>query len=347
MRVLILSHRDVVAALPPQSCAEAMAAVLAGHARGETFMPLRSVMMPPGAAGFLGLMPGWRGRPGDGAAAFALKAVCIIPGNPGRGLDAHQGLVTLFDGETGVPTAILDASAVTAVRTAAVTAVATRVLARGDARTLAVLGAGTQARAHVRALAGVRDFEQVRVYAPTSAHAQELVQEMTGEIAGEMAAEAAGPGGGARPGLSVAASAEEAVRGADVVVTVTSAREPVLRHAWLKPGAHVSAVGASTPQARELDTDTVAASALFCDSRESLRHEAGEFRLAVTEGKIPGEEHVRAELGEVLAGTAHGRRDPGELTLFRSLGLAIEDLAAAETAVAAATARGIGTEVEL
>jgi ornithine cyclodeaminase/alanine dehydrogenase-like protein (mu-crystallin family) len=132
-----------------------------------------------------------------------------------------------------------------------------------------------------------------------------------------------------------------------VVVTVTSAREPVLRHAWLKPGAHVSAVGASTPQARELDTDTVAASALFCDSRESLRHEAGEFRLAVTEGKIPGEEHVRAELGEVLAGTAHGRRDPGELTLFRSLGLAIEDLAAAETAVAAATARGIGTEVEL
>jgi ornithine cyclodeaminase/alanine dehydrogenase-like protein (mu-crystallin family) len=343
MRLLVLSHRDVLAALSPQACAEAMAAVLAGHARGETFMPLRSVMMPPGAAGFLGLMPGWRGRPGDGAAAFALKAVCIMPGNPGRGLDAHQGLVTLFDGETGVPTAILDASAVTAVRTAAVTAVATRVLARDDARTLAVLGAGTQARAHLRALAGVRGFEQVRVYAPTRAHAQELVQEMTEEMAGE----AAGPGGVARPELSVAASAEEAVREADVVVTVTSAREPVLRHAWLQPGSHVSAVGASTPQARELDTDTVAASALFCDSRESLRHEAGEFRLAVTEGKIAGEEHVRAELGEVLAGTADGRRDPAELTLFRSLGLAIEDLAAAETAVAAANTRGIGTEVEL
>jgi ornithine cyclodeaminase/alanine dehydrogenase-like protein (mu-crystallin family) len=343
MRLLVLSHRDVLAALSPEACAEAMAAVLAGHARGETFMPLRSVMMPPGAAGFLGLMPGWRGRPGDGAAAFALKAVCIMPGNPGRGLDAHQGLVTLFDGETGVPTAILDASAVTAVRTAAVTAVATGVLARDDARTLAILGAGTQARAHLRALAGVRDFELVRVYAPTRAHVQEMIQEMTGE----MAREAAGPGGTARPELSVAASAEEAARGADVVVTVTSAREPVLRRAWLKPGAHVSAVGASTPQARELDTDTVAASALFCDSRESLRHEAGEFRLAVTEGKIAGEEHVRAELGEVLAGTAAGRRDPAELTLFRSLGLAIEDLAAAETAVAAATARGIGTEVEL
>jgi len=336
MRVLVLSHRDVLAALSPEACAEAMAAVLAGHARGETFMPLRSVMVPPGAAGFMGLMPGWRGRPGGGAAAFALKVVCIMPGNPGRGLDAHQGLVTLFDGESGVPTAILDASAVTAVRTAAVTAVATGVLARDDARTLAVLGAGTQARAHLRALAGVRDFEQVRVYAPTRAHAQAVIQELAGELAGAPRGE-----------LSVAASAEEAVRGADVVVTVTNAREPVLRHAWLKPGAHVSAVGASTPQARELDTDTVAASALFCDSRESLRHEAGEFRLAVAEGKIAGEEHIRAELGEVLAGTAAGRRDAAELTLFRSLGLAIEDLAAAESAVAAATARGIGTEVEL
>jgi ornithine cyclodeaminase/alanine dehydrogenase-like protein (mu-crystallin family) len=335
MRVLVLSHRDVLAALSPEACAEAMAAVLAGHARGETFMPLRSVMMPPDAAGFMGLMPGWRGRPGGGAAAFALKVVCIMPGNPGRGLDAHQGLVTLFDGESGVPTAILDASAVTAVRTAAVTAVATRALARDDARTLAVLGAGTQARAHLRALAGVREFEQVCVYAPTRAHAQAVVQELAGQA------------GAPRGELSVAASAEEAVRGADVVVTVTSAREPVLRRAWLKPGAHVSAVGASTPQARELDTDTVAASALFCDSRESLRHEAGEFRLAVAEGKIAGEEHVRAELGEVLAGTAAGRRDAAELTLFRSLGLAIEDLAAAQSAVAAATARGIGTEVEL
>ena len=331
MRVLILSHREVQAALPVETCAEAMAAVLAEHARGGTYMPLRSVMMPPDAAGFLGLMPGWRGRQQDKAAAFALKAVCVMPGNPARGLDAHQGLVTLFDGETGVPTAILDASAVTAIRTAAVTAVATRVLARHDARTLAILGAGTQARAHVRALARVRDFERVRVYAPTRAHAQALVEQ------------ARFP----RAELSVAASAEEAVSGADVVVTATSAREPVLRRGWLKPGAHVNAVGASTPRARELDTATVAASALFCDSRESLRNEAGEFALAVSEGLIPGEEHVRGELGEVLAGIAPGRRDDGELTLFRSLGLAVEDLAAAELAVAVARERGLGTEVEL
>jgi ornithine cyclodeaminase/alanine dehydrogenase-like protein (mu-crystallin family) len=332
MRVLVLSHRDVLAALQPQPCADAMAAVLAGHARGETFMPLRSVMMPPDAPGFMGLMPGWSRGHGDGTAAFGLKAVCILPGNPARGLDAHQGLVTLFDGETGIPTAILDASAVTAVRTAAVTAVATGALARPGAATLAVLGAGVQARAHLRALAGVRAFEHVWVYSPTAAHAREV-------------AAAASEAGLA--GVTVAASAQDALRDADVVVTVTSAREPVLRREWLKPGAHLNAVGASSPQNREIDTATVAASALFCDSRESLQNEAGEFRLAVTEGLITGVEHVRAELGEVLAGTAAGRRDAGELTMFRSLGLAVEDLAAAQCAVAAATEQGIGTEVEL
>jgi ornithine cyclodeaminase/alanine dehydrogenase-like protein (mu-crystallin family) len=331
MRVLILGHREVLAALPLEACARAMAAVLTEHAKGGTHMPLRSVMMPPGAAGFLGLMPAWRGQAPDQAAAFALKAVAVMPGNPARGLDAHQGLVTLFDGETGVPTAILDASAITAVRTAAVTAVATALLARHDARTLAVLGAGTQARAHLRALAHVRDFRQVRVYAPTRAHAEALVEQA----------------GVARAEVGVAASAEEAVSGADVVVTATSAREPVLRHAWLKQGTHVNAVGASTPQARELDTATVAASALFCDSRQSLRHEAREYQLAISEGLIAGEEHVRGELGEVLAGLAPGRRDDGELTLFRSLGLAVEDLAAAELAVAVARERAIGTEVEL
>jgi ornithine cyclodeaminase len=184
----------------------------------------------------------------------------------------------------------------------------------------------------VRALAGVRAFERVWVYAPTTAHAEDVAAE----------ARAAG-----LEGVTVAASAQAALRDADVVVTVTSAREPVLRREWLKPGAHLNAVGASSPQNREIDTATVAASALFCDSRESLRNEAGEFRLAIAEGLITGDEHVRAELGEVLAGTAAGRRDAGELTMFRSLGLAVEDLAAAQCAVAVAAQQGIGTEVEL
>jgi ornithine cyclodeaminase/alanine dehydrogenase-like protein (mu-crystallin family) len=345
MRVLVLSHADVLAALPPDECAEAMAAVLAAHARGEAFMPLRSVMMPPGAAGLMGLMPAWRGgRPADedpasaldahpADAVFALKAICLIPANPARGLDTHQGIVNLFDGEIGVPTAILDASAVTEIRTAAVTAVASRELARADATVLAILGAGVQARSHLDALTRVRDFAHVRIYAPTEAHAQAVIDETNAPVGDTE--------------LTVAPSAELAVQGADVVVVATSAREPVLSREWLSVGAHVNAVGASTLTAREIDVETVAASALFADSRESLRYEAGEFALAISEGAISGEDHVRAELGEVLAGLKPGRADDSELTLFRSLGLAVEDLAAAEHAVANARAQGLGTEVEL
>jgi ornithine cyclodeaminase/alanine dehydrogenase-like protein (mu-crystallin family) len=323
--ILILTHDSVIAALSPDACADAMAEVLAAHARGQAQMPLRSVVRFDGAAGFMGLMPAWRGGEEP---VFALKTLCLMPGNPARGLDTHQGTVTLFDGATGVPTAILDASAVTAVRTAAVSAVATRTLARDDARVLAILGAGVQGKAHLQALVGVRGFEDVRVYSPTEAHARAV---------------AAAGDGLAR----VVSSAEDAVRGADVVVTATSAREPVLRRDWLEAGAHVNAVGASTPSVRELDVDTVAACALFCDSRESLRNEAGEYLLALEQGAIPGENHVRGELGEVLAGSAPGRLHADELTVFRSLGLAVEDLAAAECAVARARRMGIGTEVEL
>ena len=320
--MLILGHDDVLAALSPEDCADAMAAVLAAHARGEALMPLRSVARFEGAAGFMGLMPAWRGGADP---VFSLKALCIIPGNPARGLDSHQGTVTLFDGETGAPTALLDASAVTQVRTAAVTSVATRLLAREDARVLAILGAGVQGRSHLTALAPVRQFEEIRVYSPSAEHARAIADDQA----------------------IVASSAEQAVRGADVVVLATSSREPVVRREWFGPGTHVNAIGASVPTARELDVDTVAAAALFCDSRESLLGEAGEYRLAVEQGAIGGENHVRAELGEVLAGLAPGRTDPDELTVFRSLGLAVEDLAAAEQAVARARELGIGTEVEL
>ncbi len=327
MRTLILTYEDVLAALSPADCAESMAAVLAAQARGEAYGPLRSVIRPPGASGFIGLMPAYSAAAG----VFALKALCLMPANPARGLDMHQGTVTLFDGESGAPTAILNASAVTEVRTAAVTAVATRRLARTDARVLAILGAGVQARAHLEALVAERKLEQVRIYAPTPAHVHRLVARPT-------------PGG---PELKAAASAREAVEGADVVVTATSSPTPVLEHGWLAPGAHVNAVGASTPAARELEVATVAAAALFCDSRESLRHEAGEYRLACEQGAIEAETHVRGELGQVLAGHRPGRRDDAELTVFRSLGIAVEDLAAAELAVATARRLGLGTEVEL
>jgi ornithine cyclodeaminase/alanine dehydrogenase-like protein (mu-crystallin family) len=320
--MLILGHDDVLAALSPADCADAMAAVLAAHARGEALMPLRSMVPFEGAAGFIATMPAWRGGSDP---VFSLKSLVIAPGNPARGLDTHQGTVTLFNGETGVPRAILDASAVTSVRTAAVSAVATKVLAREDSRVLTILGAGVQGRAHLRALADVREFDEVRVYSPSREHAQALADGRA----------------------TVSPSAEEAVRGADVIVLATSSPEPVIRRDWLVAGAHVNAIGASVPSSRELDTETVAACALYCDSRESLRHEAGEFHRAVEEGAIGGEDHVRAELGEVLAGMAAGRTDSRELTVFRSLGLAVEDLAAAERAVSVARQRGIGVEVTL
>jgi ornithine cyclodeaminase/alanine dehydrogenase-like protein (mu-crystallin family) len=328
MRVLILSQEDVYATLEPEACERAMTEVLVARARGEAYEPLRPIMVAPGAPGFLGLMPAWRAGAGG---PYSLKAIVVTPTNPReRGIDAHQGIVTLFDGVSGVPTAILNASAVTEIRTAAASAAATRTLARPDSRVLGILGAGVQGGAHVRALNGVREWEEIRIFAPTREHAQAVADAHDGPVA-----------------VTVASSAEDAVRGADVVVVATTAREPVLKREWLDDGTHLNALGAGTLDAREVDVDTVAACTLFCDSRESLRNEAGEFLRAVEEGAIAGEEHVRAELGEVLAGWHPGRSDPRELTLFRSLGIGVEDLAAAELAVATARRRGLGTEVEL
>jgi ornithine cyclodeaminase/alanine dehydrogenase-like protein (mu-crystallin family) len=332
--MLVLSHDDVLAALPPDDCAEAMAEVLADRARGETYMPLRSIMRPPEAAGMLGLMPAWRREADAQPSVYSLKAVCVTPGNPRRGLDAHQGLVALFDGETGSPLAVLDGSAVTAVRTAAVSAVATSLLAREGAEVLGILGAGVQALSHVNALLRVRDFSEVRIYAPTHDHAHAVIDSIER------------PPGGRTLSADAAMTARHAVNGADVVVIATNSPTPVLDLEWVAPGTHINAVGASTPSMRELTPETVAAAALFADSCESLENEAGEYRAALETGLI-GEDHVRAELGEVLAGLAPGREDEEEITLFRSLGLAVEDLAAAQLAVRSAARLGVGTEVQL
>jgi len=324
---LILSEAEVTEHLPFDACIEAMAAVLAARARGETQMPLRSVLRGEGSSGMLGLMPAYRGGEHP---AYSLKAVCIFPSNPRLGLDAHQGVVVLFDGATGRPRAVLGGSAVTSIRTAAVTALATRLLAREDARTLAVLGSGVQAQAHLRALAHVRAFERVRVFSPNQAHARALVERH----------------GSGLP-VEAAPSAAAALEGADVVVTATNSAEPVLEHGWLAAGAHVNAIGASVPSSRELDVATLAAAELFVDSRESVVNEAGDWKLAVTEGAIAGPEHIRGEIGEVLVGACPGRSGPQALTVFRSLGIAVEDLAAAELATARARAAGAGVEVEL
>jgi ornithine cyclodeaminase len=257
---------------------------------------------------------------------FALKTVAIFPDNPSLGLDPHQGFVTLHSGETGELISVMNASRITAIRTAACTAVATRLLAREDARELAIVGAGHQAPPHVEALLAVRGFERVRIAARRREHAERL---------------AAG-----FPGAEASASVEEAVRDADVIVTVTNSAEPVLRRDWLKPGAHVNAVGACFPSARELDARTVADSSFFVDRRESAVNEAGDYVLALEEGAI-GPDHIRAEIGEILIGSHPGRSSDAELTVFESLGLAAEDLAAAEYVYSRARAAGAGTVARL
>ncbi|MGD0386534.1 MAG: ornithine cyclodeaminase family protein [Solirubrobacteraceae bacterium] len=330
MSVTVLGEEQVNEHLAFGECIEAMAAALGSLARGEAQMPLRSVLRGDGSAGMLGLMPAYRGGEHP---VYSLKSVCIFPANPGLGLDAHQGTVTLFDGETGRPTAILNASALTSIRTAAVSALATRLLARAEAASLAILGSGVQARAHLRALMLVRAFRAVRIHSPNAEHAGAFAATGRAEFGDDVRFEAC-------------ASAREALEGADVVVTATNSRTPVLERDWLADGAHVNAVGASIPSARELDVATVAAAELFVDSRESAANEAGEYRLARSDGAI-GEDHIRAELGEVAIGAHPGRSGEGALTVFRSLGLAVEDLAAAELAVANARRAGAGVEVEL
>jgi ornithine cyclodeaminase len=211
--------------------------------------------------------------------------------------------VLLHSGETGELLAIMNASAITAIRTAAVSAVATRLLAREDASVLAILGAGVQARSHLQAIPLVRNINEVRIYSRTPAKAEGLGKVME--------------------------SAEEAVRGADIIVTATSSPEPLIRRKWLSDGVHINAVGSSIAAARELDGATVAAASLFVDRRESTVNESGDYLFALREGAISGPEHIKAELGEIILGKAEGRTSREEITLFKSLGLAVEDLACA------------------
>jgi ornithine cyclodeaminase len=327
MKILILTHAEIEGLLPMPECIEVMAEALAALDGGQVYQPQRMVVRPPGAGGLLGLMPAYRA---GASAAFGLKAVCVFPGNPGKGQDAHQGGVLLFSGETGEPLALMNASAITATRTAAVSGVATRLLAREDACELAIIGSGVQARAHLEAMACVRPVRRTRVVSREFAHASKFALEVRARYS--FPVEAVG-------------SAEAAVRGADLIVAATNAREPVLRREWLAPGAHINAVGAYAPGARELDAATVAAAALFVDRREAALAEAGDYLLALREGAV-GPQHIRAEIGEVLTGTKPGRVAPSEITVFKSLGLAVEDLAAAEYLYRQARAGGAGTWVE-
>ncbi len=322
MAMLVLNHEEVERLLDMPGCMTAMEEALVALARGDFHLPLRPVVRPPGESSFLGLMPTHRG---GALPLYALKTVAVFPDNSAKGLDPHQGSVTLYDGATGEVVAMMNATPITAIRTAAVSGVATRALARSDARELAIVGAGHQAHAHIAAMLEARPFELTRIASRTYESAQRLADEWSTATAVE--------------------TAEEAVRGADVICTVTSSAEPVVLGEWLEPGAHVNAVGACFPHRRELDGAAVARASLFVDRRESAENEAGDYLLALREGAIT-EGHIKAELGEVLAGSAPGRTADDEVTIFESLGLAVEDLAAAEYLEHRARETGTGTTLE-
>ena len=322
MKILVLAARDVHELLGYRECADVMRQALADLARGQIQQPLRTVVRPRDAAGFMGLMPAYSP---DG---YGLKAICVTPGNPAVGKDAHQGGVMLFAADTGEPLALVNASAITEIRTAAVSAVATGLLAREGAAELAVIGTGVQGRAHAHALAATRPLTGIRMAGRDVARARKVAAEL---------AEALG-----LP-VTAAGSVPEAVDGAGIVVTATSSAQAVLRREWLAAGSHVNAVGACLPHAREIDTATMAEAAVFADSRESVRSESGDYLLAAQEG---ADNPVRAELGELLTGTASGRADDDEITVFESLGLAAEDLAAASYLYQKATRLGGGTSAD-
>jgi len=321
--LLILSGVDVKRTLPMPDCIAAVDRAMRAYSQGAADVPLRTIMTLPGGRNFFGVMPGYLGDPrGLGA-----KILTVYPENAQRGLPSHVGLVVLFDSETGLPLAVMNAAEVTALRTAAASAVATRALARSGAAHLAILGTGEQAMTHLEAISHVRTLQSVRIWGRTFEKAQIFAKEQ-----------------GSRFGLKVHAcqSAEAAVDGADIVCTVTSSREPILRGALLKRGAHVNLVGASRLSTREADDDVVTRSRFFADSRTSARAEAGELRHAMDGGRV-GEGHLIGEIGEVLNGVVKGRMADDDITVYKSLGIAAQDLAAAHVIYERACRDGVGT----
>lgn len=300
MSLTFLDEATVARLIDPAALVPAMAGALRAFSAGNVIQPLRSVIPVDEHRGYFGVMPAYTG-------ALGAKLVTFYPGN--RRVPTHHALIVLFHPETGAPWAVMDGRLITELRTAAVSAAATSVLARPDVSTLALLGSGVQAESHLAALRLVRRFERVRVWSPRNA----------GAFA-------------AKHGVEAASSAEAAVRHADVVVVAVSSTVPVLEGAWLAPGVHVNAIGATRPDWRELDDEVLRRASIFVDSREAAARESGDV--------IAAEKPV-TEIGDVLAGRHPGRTSSAEITLFKSVGLAVEDVISAELVMNAASKRGL------
>lgn len=337
--MLLLGRREIEALLEPQACLEAVEQAMIALHRGQAVQPPRTVVSLHEATDSALFMPAVLdrakvpGRPSSPtrSAILGTKVVTIYPRNHDHGIASHHGAMLVFEADHGRPVALLEGSSITAIRTAAVSALATRLLARRESRILALLGTGVQARSHLTALLAVSDFTEVRIWSPRQASRRSFLQAI-GSAHGTV-------------DIRATSSAAEAVHLADVITTVTSSPEPVLEAGWIAPGTHINAVGASTTSTRELDSRTVASATLFVDHRAAAVAEAGELMIPVAEGMLT-ESHIRAELGAVAAGESPGRTSREEVTLFKSVGLAVQDLAAAAVVIEAAERFGAGQVVD-
>jgi alanine dehydrogenase len=320
--MLLLPESDVRQLLSMDDLIQTMESALAEFSSGRVQQPLRTVLEVGPSHAFFGVMPAF--MPASGA--LGTKLVTVFGSNSAVGLPTHLATILLMDSSTGELLAVMDGRYITEARTAAVSAVSARLLAREDAGVLAILGSGVQARSHLRAFSHVRALRDVRVWSPSAIHRREFADAMHREVATPIAP---------------VATVREAVDGADLVVLATAAREPILRSEWIADGTHIAAVGACRPDQRELETELVKRARVFVDSRTGALAEAGDLVLPIREGAIDAG-HIAGELGQLAAGAVAGRQTPGEVTLFKSLGMAVEDVAAAHLVYERATERGLG-----
>lgn len=321
MQLRVLGARDVIELLPMGECIEVLDGAMRRAAERDAKMPLRAELRLPDE-GHFGWMPGYLGEP----KVFGAKLIGYFEKNFEHGMHSHNGVVVLFEAEHGRPFAVVDAAEITAIRTAAASALATRALAVEETSTLAILGYGTQGRRHLESMLEVRDFETIRIWGRRLDRAEEFAAEQ-----------------GRRHGVKIepAESARAACEGAEVICTVTASPTPIVLGEWMEPGQHVNAVGTSVPGIREIDGPGVARARLFVDLREGAMAQAGEFQMAREEGLID-DSHILGEIGEVLNGTVEGRVSGDDITLYKSLGLVVQDLAAAQFVYDLACETGVG-----
>jgi ornithine cyclodeaminase len=306
MEPLFVSKEKIASLLPMNECIDVMEKMFRSLASGECLQPLRNIMWLPDRSGVLGMMPGHAGKLG----VMGIKVITVFHANSEAGLPSHQGVVMLFDAKHGQPLMLFDALEITAIRTAAASAVATKLLSRKDSSTLAIIGSGEQAKRHIEAMLLVRDIKKINLWSRNEKNAKHLANILKGEY---------------NIPVHIKNNVQQAVENADIICTVTSSKEPVVVGDWIAAGTHINAVGSSTPAARELDTATIVKSKLFADCYESLFNEAGDFLIPKKEGAVT-DEHVKGELGEVLLNTKKGRENDEEITVFKSLGIAAEDI---------------------